>query len=329
MITYQNELADVTIAGTFTRPKDEGQYPAVILISGSGPNERNSEIFGHKVFLVWADLLTRAGIAVLRVDDRGVYESTGNFHAADNRDLADDVVAGVHYLKNRKDIEKNKIGLIGLSLGADIAPIASVKSKDVSFVVLMAGAANSLYESILEQCKAIYPIKGVSEYGVDLNHRINVAGFEVIRSESNDSIARLKIAEKMASFNSEVKTLNEHDAKTLGLSAPLNPELFYQWISPSKRFDLFYSPYDYLNKLKCPVLALNGDKDLQVLPHNLKLIEKALKEAGNTNYTIKLWKNKNHLFQTCESCTVKEYGEIEETIAPEVMDYVIEWIKKL
>ncbi len=328
-ITYVNESAGVTIAGTLTRPKEEGQYPVVILISGSGPNERDANIFGHKVFLVWADILTRSGIAVLRVDDRGVSESTGKFHSADNRDLADDVVAGVHYLQSRKDIDRNKIGLIGHSLGADIAPIAANKSKDISFIVLMAGAGTSLYDGLLEQCKAIYPTKGVSEYGVDLNHRINVAGFEVVRSESNDSIARLKIAEKMASFNSEVKTLNDHDAKALGLTAPLNPELFYGWLSPSKRFDLFYDPFDYLNKIKCPVLALNGDKDLQVLPHNLTLIEKALKEAGNTNYTIKLWKNKNHLFQTCQSCTVEEYSEIEETIAPEVMDYIIEWIEKL
>lgn len=328
-ITYENETAGVTIAGTFTRPALEGQYPVVILISGSGPNERDAAIFGHKVFLVWSDILTRAGIAVLRVDDRGVSESTGKFQTADNMDLADDVIAGVQYLKTRKDIDANKIGLIGHSLGADIAPIAAVNSKDVSFVVLMAGAAIPLNENIYEQCKAAFPHMGVSEYGIELNHRINVAGFEIVRTETNDSVARIKIAEKIASFNSEVEKLNEKDAEILGLSAPLDPRFFYQWLKPSKKFDLFFNPYDYLNKLKCPVLALNGDKDVQVLPHNLELIEKALKEAGNENYTIKLCENKNHMFQTCQTGSVEEYAEIEETVAPEVMDYVIEWIKSL
>lgn len=328
-ITYQNESAGVTIAGTFTRPKEEGQYPVVILISGSGPNERDAKIFGHKVFLVWADILTRAGIAVLRADDRGVSESTGKFHSADNRDLADDVVAGVQYLKTRKDIDQNKIGLIGHSLGADIAPIAAVKSNDVDFVILMSGSAIPLNETIYEQCKAAFPQMGVSEYGIELNHRINEASFEIVRSESNDSIARIKIAEKLASFNSEVEKLYEKDARILELTVPLDPRFFYQWLKPSKKFDLFYNPYDYLSKLKCPVLALNGDKDVQVLPHNLELIEKALKEAGNTNYTIKLCENKNHLFQTSQTGSVEEYGKIEETIAPEVMEDVIVWIKSL
>jgi len=326
-ITFNNEIAGVTIAGTFTRPKKDGKYPVVLLITGSGPNDRDESIFGHKVFLVWADILTNAGIAVLRVDDRGVGESTGSFHEADNRDLADDVVAGVNYLKTRNDIDVKRIGLIGHSLGADIAPIAAVKSNDVKFVVLMAGSAIPLNETIYEQCKIAYPQIGVSEFGVELNHKINVAGFEIVRTESNDSIARIKIAEKMATFNSDVEKLNEKDKKILELSVPLNPKDFYYWLKPNHKFDLFYNPYDDLSKLKCPVLALNGDKDSQVLPQNLKGIEKALIDAGNTNYTIKLFENKNHLFQTCKTGSIEEYGEIKETVDQEVMEFVIDWIK--
>ena len=328
-ITFQNESADVTIAGTFTRPKEMGQYPVVLLISGSGPNERDARIFGHKVFLVWADILTRAGIAVLRVDDRGVYESTGKFSTADNRDLADDVVAGVNYLRTRTDVDTTKIGLMGHSLGADIAPMAAVKSKDVDFVILMAGAAIPIDQNIHEQCRAIYPTMGASDYGVDLNQRINESVFEIVKTEPNDSIARIKIAEKLASFNSEAEKLDEKDAQILELSTPLNPKYYYHWLKPNQRFGLFHNPSDYINKLTCPVLALNGSKDLQVLPHNLEKIESALIDAGNTHYKIKLFENKNHLFQTCETGAVSEYAEIEETIAPEVMDYVIDWIRKL
>lgn len=328
-VTFCNENAGVTIAGTFTRPKNEGKYPVVLLISGSGPNDRDAQIFGHKVFLVWADILTNAGIAVLRVDDRGVGESTGSFHAADNRDLADDVVAGINYLKTRIDVDVDRIGLIGHSLGAEIAPIAAVKSNDIKYIVLMAGSAISLYEGILEQCKMIYPTMGVSNFGVELNHKINVAGFEVVRNEVNDSIARLKIAEKIAVFNSEVEKLSEHDAKTLELSSPLDPRSFYHWLKPARKFDLFCNPKDYLSKLECPILALCGNKDLQVLPQNLEIMEKIFTDAGNTNYTIKLWENKNHLFQTCKSGAPGEYAEIEETVAPEVMEYVIEWINNL
>jgi len=328
-ITYQNVTAGVTIAGTFTRPKEMGQYPVVLLISGSGPNERDARIFGHKVFLVWADMLTRAGIAVLRVDDRGVYESTGKFYTADNRDLADDVVAGVHYLKSRNDVDANRIGLMGHSLGADIAPIAAVKSKDVDFVILMAGAAIPIDQNIHEQCRAIYPTMGASDYGVDLNQRINESVFEIVKTESDDSIAQIKIAEKLASFNHEAGKLDEKDAQILELSTPLNPKFYYHWLKPNQRFGLFHNPSDYISKLTCPVLALNGSKDLQVLPHNLQKIEKALIEAENTNYKIKLFENKNHLFQTCETGAAHEYAKIEETIAQEVMDFVIDWIRNL
>lgn len=328
-ITFQNESAGVTIAGTFTRPKEAGRYPVVLLISGSGPNERDQRISGHKVFLVWADILTRAGIAVLRVDDRGVYESTGNFHKADNRDLADDVIAGVNYIKTRNDVDINRIGLIGHSLGAEIAPMAAVKSKDIKFIVLMAGAAISLEEVIHEQCQAVYSKLGASEKGINLNYQINTAVFDIVKNESNDSIARIKIAETLTRFNSEVENLDEKELEVLELVSPLNPKAYYHWLKPARKFDLFNNPYEYLSKLKCPVLAFCGDKDLQVLPHNLELIEKALNDAGNKNYTTKLWENKNHLFQTCKTGSLEEYPEIEETVAPEVIEFVIDWIKNL
>ena len=232
-------------------------------------------------------------------------------------------------MKTRNDVDANRIGLIGHSLGADIAPIAAVKSSDVDFVVLMAGAAIPIDQNIHEQCRAIYPTMGASEYGIDLNQRINESVFEIVKTEPDDSIARIKIAEKLVSFNHEVEKLDGNDSEILELSKPLNPQSYYHWLKPVQKFNLFYNPADHISKLKCPVLALNGSKDLQVLPHNLEKIDQALIEGGNANYEVKLFENKNHLFQTCETGAVHEYAEIEETIAPEVMDFVINWICNL
>ncbi|GAG85300.1 unnamed protein product, partial [marine sediment metagenome] len=159
-VTYENKKDGVTLAGTLTMPKTGGPHPTVLLIPGSGPNDRDETIWGHRVFLVLADHLTRQGIAVLRADDRGVGESTGDFSAATIADLARDACAGVEYLKTRPEIDARKIGLVGHSLGANVAPLAATQSPDVAFIVLMAGASNTLAEGIHNQCQMIYRSAG-------------------------------------------------------------------------------------------------------------------------------------------------------------------------
>ncbi len=329
-VSYYNPEADVTLAGTLTIPNTPGPHPAVLLIPGSGPNDRDQTIFGHKVFLVLADQLTRAGYAVLRADDRGVHKSTGNFETASIVDLASDALASVSYLKTRPEVDKLRIGLIGHSLGTEIAPIAANKSEDIAFVVLMSGAAiKSAHLGYYEQARAVYSAMGVSNTGIEVNEKVVKAVFETIRTEKDNEKAMAKIAAKFKKLDAEVAKLSPEERELLELPYPLKPQQFSDFMSPAYRVDLFYNLAAEIEKLKCPVLAINGSKDLQVLPVNLQRIEKVLQKGGNQNYAIKEFENKNHLFQTARTGTIAEYKEIEETFAPDVVEYMVNWMNSL
>ncbi|HSJ68656.1 MAG TPA: alpha/beta fold hydrolase [Anditalea sp.] len=327
-LTFPNDGAGVTLAGTLTIPQSPGPHPAIILISGSGPNDRDATIFGHKYFLVLADQLTRSGYAVLRVDDRGTAESSGDFDSASIVELADDVVAGIEYLKSRSEINKNQIGLIGHSLGAVIAPIAADQSDDVAYIVMMAGVAVPLYQGIYEQTEAYYS-KMVRPEAVQLNTEILETVFEVIRDEEDNGKALEIIGAKLERFNTSVAELTAEEQKFLNMSMPLLSGKYKFFMTPAMRVDLFYDQKASIQKVTCPVLALNGSLDLQVLPKNLEDIENALKEGGNKNFTVKLFEGKNHLFQCAKAGTPDEYGKIEETISPDVLEFLISWLDQL
>jgi len=328
-VSYSNPEANITICGTLSKPKGTGKYPAVLLITGSGPNTRDEHIFGHKVFLVLSDYLTRQGFAVLRVDDRGVGESTGVFSSASINDLASDVRAGINYLKTRNDISQNKVGVIGHSLGCEIAMAAAAKTVNIDFVISMSGSGIPLSETIYDQCEAAYSQMGASKEGVDLNRRILESVFMLIKSEKDNSKAKTKIAEGIAKYNDQVAKLSLKDKKILELRSPLKASSFYEFLSPAMRVDLFLDPKKDITRVECPVLAINGSKDVQVIPTNLKIIEKCLKQAKNKNFTIKEFEGKNHLFQTCQTGSIEEYTNIEETISPEVLKYISNWMKQV
>jgi pimeloyl-ACP methyl ester carboxylesterase len=327
-VRIENKNAGVTLAGTLTTPASGGPFTAVVLISGSGPNDRNETIFGHKVFLVLSDYLTRAGYAVLRMDDRGAGESTGKYSKATNEDLADDVLAEVEYLKTRSDINPSAIGLIGHSLGGDIAPVAASRSGSVAFIVMMAGSAIPLYQCINEQCEAAYPFMGVSAEGIAVNRRINDAIFGVVKSIPNDSLARLAIQKKFLELDPEVAKLSAQDLKILTITSPLRAEDGYYWLDPVRKADLLMDPVAFLKLVECPVLAINGDKDLQVLPGNLNLILETVAGNGNKKCSTKLFPGKNHLFQDSRTGSVAEYEKIETTIAPDVLEYLVTWMNQ-
>ncbi|SFH08848.1 alpha/beta hydrolase family protein [Pontibacter chinhatensis] len=329
-VSYRNGTANVTLSGTLTMPATAGPHPAILLIPGSGPNDRDQTIFGHRVFLVLADMLTRAGYAVLRADDRGVNKSTGDFASASVIDLASDAVAAVNYLKNRPEIDKAHIGLMGHSLGAEIAPIAANNSSDVAYVVLMSGSASTSGPMLFfEQCRAHYTSVGVSKAGIDLNEKILKKAFEIVRTEPDNELAKAKIKTMLQKMEKEVAKLNQQDRELLDMTIPLNSKEYTQFLSPAHRVDLFHNTAAELQKLKCPVLAINGSKDLQILPVNLQRIEKALQKGGNTHYTIKEFENKNHLFQTTSTGLIGEYGQLDETMAPDVVAYMVDWINSL
>ncbi len=328
-VTFTNTEEGISLRGTFTKPFGAVNAPAVVLISGSGPSDRNQTIFGHKVFLVLADYLTSNGFAVLRYDDRGAGESQGSFRTATVRDHAADASSAIDYLKSRADVDSSRIGLIGHSLGAEIAPITATINSSTAFIVLMAGAAISLQEVIYEQCDAIFTSRGASKEGIALNREILGSVMEIFKNSANDSIAKELIKVNLASFNERVSALEKSDLEKIGLSSPLKLSDYAGLLMPFMRYDLFHNPSETLKDVECPVFALIGDKDIQVLPHNLDTIEQTLISAGNTRVTTKLYKNHNHLLQNCITGEIDEYGEIEETISEEVVYDIIKWIKRV
>jgi len=329
-VVCENKTDGVKLAGTLTLPHLQGRCPAVLLISGSGPHDRNGAMMGHKPFLVLADHLTRQGIAVLRMDDRGAGVSTGNCFEATGEDLAGDVLAGVEYLKSRKEISAKQIGLIGHSEGGIIAPIAAVRSPDVAFIVMMAGTGligeEVLYLQTTMLAKAL-KARGVSDDVAAAGRAQQEQLFTIIKEEKDNAVAAKKIRELLMGNLS--KKLSEKEKETLEAMEAAMESQIKLLLSPWFRFFLTYDPKPTLMRVRCPVLAINGEKDLQVAPkENLRAIEDALKVGGNTRYTVKELPNLNHLFQTTETGWPDEYAKIEETISPDALSLISKWIRQ-
>lgn len=329
-IEFVSEITDSKLAGTLTYPKRGKDFPAVLLIPGSGPNDRDETIWGHKVFLVLADYLTRNGIAVLRMDDRGVGESEGDFAEASISDFADDAVASITYLKNQKKVSLSKIGLVGHSLGADIAPLAANRSPDVDFVVLMAGSGITLAETIHFQTNHIYSQRGASAEAIDLNRRVNQAAFDIATQDLDRAVMEEQLTKEFAKLAAELMQLSAEDRSMVELPEVLNPQDYFGFLSDNMRYDLFYNPCDQYEKLGQPILILGGDLDTQVsATQNIPLIQAALSKAGNPQVTEHRFPKVNHLFQTCKTGEVEEYDRIGETIAPIVLETMAAWIGDL
>ncbi|MDX1932588.1 MAG: alpha/beta fold hydrolase [Capsulimonadales bacterium] len=323
-VSYPSRQSGVTIAGTLTLPPGAGPFPVVLLITGSGAQNRDEEILGHKPFLVLADYLTRRGIAVLRSDDRGIGRSTGNFATATSVDFAEDVRGGIAFLKSRKEIDPAKIGLIGHSEGALIAPMIAADAKEIAFLVLMAGPGVPGEEILLDQAARIATTAGVSETVLASNRRINSAIYSLVKAGSDTATLRTKLA---VLLDEEFGKLPEAERQ----AAAGRKEAILQSVdaltSPWFRFFLSYDPRPSLRKVTCPTLAINGQKDLQVsAARNLPEIEKAFRESGNTRLTTRELPGLNHLFQPTKTGSLSEYGTIEETISPVALQTIGDWV---
>jgi len=325
-VTFYNKEAGIRLSGTLTQPQKSGKYAAAILISGSGPQDRNQEILGHKSFLVIADHLTRNGYAVLRFDDRGTAMSEGDFSTATTADFATDVESAFQYLRSRDEINSNKIGLIGHSEGDMIATMVAAKNKDIHFVISMAGPALQGDSILLLQQKRISEKSGVNPELIAQNETINKAVFDMVKS--TDDIEQLK-SSLISYLQSAVKDLpkgaipsgmSEHDFINLQVRQTMTPWMLYF---------LRYNPALDLQHVKCPILVLFGDKDLQVpAEENIPAARKALTKAKNKKVDIVTFPGLNHLFQECDTGLPSEYGTIEQTIAPVVLDEIVNWMKK-
>ena len=321
-VTYKNDAGGITIAGTLTYLASDKPAPAVLLISGSGPQDRNESLMGHKPFLVLADYLTRRGIVVLRVDDRGVGGSTGNTLASTTKDLTGDALAGVAFLKSRKDVNAKQIGLLGHSEGGLVAPLAASTSDDVAFIVMLAGTGVTGEEIIYRQSELIAKTQGADEATLKETRRSQERMMQAIKTSSDSAEAENRVREIADEELKKVADADKKDAAANSLDAQMKLIL-----SPWFRYFLTYDPQPALSKVRCPVLAINGEKDLQVDPQqNLPNIEAALKAGGNLDFEVRELKGLNHLFQHCQTGSPSEYGKIDETFAPEALELIADWI---
>ncbi len=326
-VTFTNTKEKIKLAGTLTLPKQTIKSAAVILIAGSGPNDRDETIFAHKPFWILADYLTRQGIAVLRYDKRGVGESEGEYFTATTKDFAEDVEAAISYLKTREEIDPSNIGLIGHSEGGIIAPIVATQGSDVKFVVLMAGLGVTGTELVIAQHQHEFDKLKLSEEEKENFNDI------IINLYSNV----LKWTEYAGTDKERNQLTQDLDVLWQNLTPRMqggSKETFIKQttskiISPWFRYFLKINPSEFIQKLDIPTLAINGENDTQVeYQSNLSGIEQALKKANNNQYTIKSYPHLNHLFQESTTGEIDEYGKIEQTISPIVLSDIANWIRK-
>lgn len=309
---------NVKLAGTICMPEGEGPHPAVVFITGSGPQDRDETLFDHKPFLVLADDLARHGIASLRYDDRGVGGSGGDLGDATVEVFKGDVLGAIDLLRRTPGIDPRRIGLIGHSEGGIVAPAVAAESEDLAFIVLLAGTGVSGDEVLRVQTRALLEASGaaptlVAQTLADQKKMLGLIG-DPARREELFGHMRETVSRQMPGL--EGAALEEMvNAQVEMVSSP--------WFVAFVKHD----PRPALRRVTCPVLALNGDLDLQVLPsQNLPEIRAALEEAGNTDVTIRELPRLNHLFQECERGTIDEYGQIEQTMHPRVIQMIREWI---
>lgn len=322
-ITFKNDVEGNLLAGTISTPKDfNKKSPILVMITGSGAQNRDEEIFEHKPFLVIADDLAKKGIATLRIDDRGVQGSEKGKSGATSADFATDINSAVNYLVQNG--YKN-IGLIGHSEGGMIAPMVANMNKNVKFLVLLAAPGIPTRELLVLQTNEIGRVSGATESELKSNDEFNTKLYNFVNDYKGNDL------------KTDVYTMLVDQLKKLPADQ-ISPEQIAetaqneanQVSNPWFQYFIKFNPDDYLSKVKIPVLALNGSLDLQVSAvENLNGIKKSLTKAGNKHFEIVKIDGLNHLFQTTETGNPAEYAKIEETFSPKALEKISSWVLKL
>ncbi len=325
-VTFENPAAKIKLAGTLTIPKGDGPFPVIVMVTGSGPQDRDETLFEHKPFLVIADHFTQKGIAVLRYDDRGVAKSGGKFVGSTSADFATDAYAAVQYLKTRNEFDPKRIGIAGHSEGGVIAPmVAAEHPDDIGFIVMMAGPGVSGAEVIKAQTTDLLKTSNEAAETVKLMAQLNELIIPI-------GLENLPEAEMKTKLMAEIKTFlaGLTDAQKKAIEADKTEAfdaLVAQVSEPWMNYFLKYDPKPVLQKVTCPVLAINGEFDIQVrAKENLAAIAAALKAGGNKNFKTQEIPGTNHLFQPTNTGKVEEYGKIEVTFDPATLTLMADWI---
>ena len=336
-VSFYNADKTIRYGGTLTYPKEDSGfsyfrapvYPAILLISGSGPQDRDETLFGHKPFAVLADFLTKRGFAVLRVDDRGVGASSGNFASATTADFADDAAAAIDFLKAQSQTDTGHITLIGHSEGGMIAPMLASRRTDVHGLVLLAAPGVPIIQLMQEQIEAVALSSKASPkliqaekdlFMLQAKELLKNADTNVIKKNTLLQIEKWAASQDSSllrelSFTSSAEISTYVEVQTRAMNTP--------WY----RYFLGFKPSQYMSKLDCNVLALNGSKDIQVLAaSNLAGIKASLKKSKHSQRDVVEIAGLNHLFQNCQSCTVTEYATLEETFSQAALDLIGNWL---
>ncbi|PKP23865.1 MAG: alpha/beta hydrolase [Bacteroidetes bacterium HGW-Bacteroidetes-22] len=325
-VEFESKAPGIKLAGTLTLPEGNGPFKAVVLVSGSGPQNRDEGLMMHKPFLVLSDFLTRQGIAVLRYDDRGIGKSGGVFSGSTTFDFADDAEGAVSYLLKRREIDSEKIGVIGHSEGGIIAPLVASRNKKVSFIVLLAAPGQKTTDMLNDQIRLTGIASGAAIDQLDESLALNRMLFATLIECPDDSLAAVRMTAIAKEQIGKWTSFSEADKKKQLKEFPV---MLRQVINPWFRTFISWDPSENLQKTTCPVLAVNGTTDLQVpADKNLPIVEAALKKGGNNQVTVIRAEGLNHLFQHSVSGNPTEYGSIEETFSEEVMKQIAGWINR-
>lgn len=313
-VTFTNTQEGNTLTGTLTIPEGDGPFPAMVLVSGSGQQNRDEELMNHRPFWVIADYMTRHGVAVLRYDDRGMGGSTGEVENATSLDFSYDAEAAFDFLRKQNHIDASRVGILGHSEGGVINFMVAARRPEVAFLVSLAGPAVKGVEVLKEQQKAILRVSGMTEEMVQFSSNANAQLFDII---------------EVSSSREEADSLMRPLLKGWGYNEELTEQTVSQMTVPWMYFFLKYEPTEAIVKTACPALLLNGSKDLQVVAsQNLPAYEKIIADYGKTNLTVREMPDLNHLFQHCETGSPNEYFEIDETISPEVLELIAEFVNR-
>lgn len=328
-VRFENLAYKSSLAGTLTIPQGEKNFPTVILISGSGLQDRDETVYGHKPFKVLAHNLTSNGIAVLRYDERSVGESKGSLNNVTTEIFASDAYAGIKFLQNRKGIDPYKIGIIGHSEGGLVGSLLASKYSDISFLVLLAAPGVPICELLIEAHENKLRKEGKSEAIVQSGSELLARLFEQIKKGEGYTKTKKALVKIVNEWRSELAGEAKLDFENF---IDENPQwikyITDEWATKWSEYISNLDPRTIIENISCPVLALNGKKDIQVLAEsNLSAIENSLARGGNTNYEVHYLENLNHLFQNCETGFRDEYAKIEETFSPEAIALISDWIQ--